>query len=180
MTKSFLQKLEAFKNLERASLLRKIPILGHEKGLWLYKKILELQPNSILELGTANGYSGIILGYAGASLTTIEINQAIAEEAKNNFKNFNINAVILIADAVKEIKKFPDSSFDLIFIDFAKKKYLSVLEESIRIVRKKGYIIADNLSMSGCQDYKEKVVSDKRLKTRIIKIKDCLSISQKL
>lgn len=162
------------KELEKESISRGIPIIGSEKGTWLYDKILELKPKKVLELGTANGYSGIILGSEGAELTTVELDSKIAEKAKSNFEKFNINARIIIGDGVEEIKKL-DENFDLIFIDFAKKKYIKILEDCIRLGK---YIIADNISFEGCQDFKEKILNDKRLETEIIDIKDGLSFSK--
>ena len=71
--------------LERESIARGIPIIGSKKGSWLLQKVRETKPARILELGTANGYSGCILGSEGAELTTIEVNALIADEARNNF-----------------------------------------------------------------------------------------------
>lgn len=171
--------LDKLSSLEKESISRGIPILGREKGMWLHSKILELKPKNILELGTANGYSGIILGSGGAHLITIDIDKELSQEAQDNFKKFNINSTLILGDGVQEIKKFPSSSFDLIFIDFAKKKYLKILEESIRVVKQYGFILADNINFPGCQDFKEAILKDKRLKTEIIPIRDGLSCSRK-
>ena len=65
--------LEKLKSLETESIGRGIPIIGSGKGRFLYEKVLEAKPKKVLELGTANGYSGIILGYLGAKLTTIDV-----------------------------------------------------------------------------------------------------------
>ena len=162
------------KELEKESISRSIPIIGSEKGTWLHNKVLELKPKKVLELGTANGYSGIILGSEGAELTTVEIDPKIAEEAKSNFKKFNINSKIIVGDGVEEIKKL-DEIFDLIFIDFVKKKYIEVLEDCIRLGK---YIISDNISFESCQDFKEKILNHSKLKTEIIDIKDGLSFSK--
>jgi len=167
--------IEKLQSLEKESISRGIPIIGPEKGAWLLKKVKELKPKKVLELGTANGYSGIILGSEGAELTTIELNPEIAEEAKENFKKHNIKAKVIVGDAVEEIKKL-EGKFDLVFIDFAKNKYIEVLEDAIRLC--KGFIIADNITMEGCQDFKKAVLNHPELKTEIINIKDGLSCSQ--
>lgn len=170
-------------NLEKQSVHRGIPILGHEKGYWLHQKVRELQPKKILELGTANGYSGCILGSTGAELTTIEFDGKIAEEAKRNFKQFKINAKIIIGDAVEAVKKMAEQRqelFDLVFIDLSKKAYNLVLDDCITLVKKQGLIIADNISFEGCQDYKQRVLNHPQLKTEIIFIRDGLSCSTKI
>ncbi len=175
--------IEKLKPLEKESIERGIPILGSIKGKWLYDKIVELRPRKILELGTANGYSGIILGSEGGKLLTIEINEKIAYEARKNFKKFNINAEIIINNGVEEVKRLvieKKEFFDLVFIDFAKKDYIKILEDCIKLVKGNGFIIADNMSFGECNDYKEAVLRHPKLKTEIIRIGDWLSYSKKI
>ncbi len=175
-----LQKLQP---LEQESIARGIPIIGSKKGTWLLQKVQKVKPKRILELGTANGYSGCILGSQGAELTSIEINTIIAEEARQNFKRYGINAQILIGDALeitKRLAKEKSEYFDMIFIDFAKNKYFAVLEDCIKLVKTSGFIIADNITMDGCQDFKEAVLKHPQLKTELIPIKDGLSCSKRI
>lgn len=171
--------------LELESLSRRIPIVGREKGTWLHHKVKEAQPRHILELGTANGYSGIILGSEGGELTTIEINSSIAQEARENFAKLNVNARIVMGDAIKIVEKMVRDennleAFDLIFIDFAKEGYMKVLENCLRLVKKGGFIVADNITFPGCQDYRKAVLKHPQLKTEIIEIKDGLSCSERV
>lgn len=171
--------------LEQDCINRHIPIIGRNKAEWLHNKILELEPKKILELGTANGYSGCVLGSEGAELTTIEIDPIIAEEAKQNFEEFDIDAKIIVGDGVEEIEKLAKDksnleNFDLIFIDFANKKYIKVLENCIKLVKKKGIIISDNILREDCEEYKEEVLNHPRLKTEIIDIDNGMSYSQKI
>ncbi len=175
--------IQLIQPLEQESIARGIPIIGSKKGAWLLQKIQQTKPQRILELGTANGYSGCLLGSEGAELTTIEVNAIIAEEARQNFKRHDIKAKVLVGDAVEIIKRLAKEKtedYDLIFIDFAKKKYIEVLEPSIKLVKKGGFIIADNITMDGCQNYKEAVLNHPQLKTELIPIRDGLSSSQKV
>jgi len=175
--------IDRLQPLEQESIIRGIPILGSKKGAWLLQKVQETKPKKILELGTANGYSGCILGSEGAELTTIDVNAIIAEEARQNFKRYGINAQVVVGDAVEIIKKLAKEKseyYDLIFIDFAKNKYIEALEPSIELVKKGGLIIADNITMDGCQDYQEAVLHHPQLKTELIPIKDGLSSSTKV
>ena len=176
--------INKLKDLEKESIQRGIPILGSEKGSWLYKKVLEVKPKKILELGTANGYSGCILGSQGAKLITVEIDAKIEEEAKNNFEKFGIDAKIVVEDGVSEADKMASQKnflgyFDLIFIDFAKKKYIQVLENCIKLVRKGGLIIADNTSWAS-EEYRKAVLNHPKLKTEIIDIADEMACSEKI
>lgn len=168
------------RQLEEESRKRGIPIIGSEKGSWLQLFIKTHKPTQILELGTANGYSGIILGSEQSRLTTIEKNAKITEEAKINFAVYNTKATILVGDAVAIVSQLAQERkayYDLIFIDFAKKKYLSVLDNCLLLVKKGGYIIADNITIAGCADFKNSVLHHPLLKTEIINIGDGLSCS---
>jgi len=177
------QTITKLQPLEQESITRGIPILGSKKGAWLLQKIQETKSKQILELGTANGYSGCILGSEGAELTTLEINSIIAQEARENFKKHEIKAQVMVGDALEIVKRLAaekSDHYDLIFIDFAKHKYITVLEDCIKLVKKGGFIIADNITMDGCQDYQETVLKHPQLKTELIPIKDGLSSSQKV
>lgn len=175
-----LKLLNQLNELEKESQSRGIPILGKEKGKWLLEQIQRLKPQKILELGTANGYSGIILGSEGGELTTIDQDAKITEEAIGNYAQFSINGKIILGDAVKIVKDLPTNSFNLIFIDFYKKGYLQVLENCIRLLKNNGTLIADNISKEDCQDFKEAILKHPKLKTEIVNIKDGLSISEKI
>ncbi len=170
--------ITTLKELEQESRQRGIPIVGSVKGQWLLGMVENIKPANILELGTANGYSGCILGSTGARLTTLEINEKMAEEARQNFSKYNIKATVLVGDAVLLVKQLSEK-YDLIFIDFAKKKYIDVLEDCLRLVQRGGYIVADNISMDGCRDFKEAVQHHPLLETEIITIQDGLSCSKK-
>ena len=71
-------------------------------------------------------------------------------------------------------------SFDLIFIDCAKKLYNQVLDACIKLVRVGGLIVADNISFEGCQDFKKRVTDHPFLRTVLVSIKDGLSCSEKI
>ncbi len=178
-------KFEDLRLLEQESVARGIPIVGVKKGKWLYDKIVELQPEKVLELGSANGYSGCILGSQGAELLTIELDPLIAQEAKKNYSFFQVKAKIIVGDAVIEVEKLArdaknHKSFDVIFIDFAKKKYLPVLENCVSLLKVGGYIIADNIMFLDVQEYRKRVQSHPQLQTEIILIQDGLACSQKI
>lgn len=173
--------IEQLKELEQESRKRGVPIIGSEKASWLLKKVKEEKPEKILELGTANGYSGAVLGSNGGKMVTVEMDEKIAEEAAVTFSKFNTNAEILVGNGVEIVQELADNKeeFDLIFIDFSKKYYFKVLENCIKLVKKNGLIIADNISFDNCKDYKEAVLNHSRLETEIIEIKDGLSCSRK-
>lgn len=172
-------KISDLDALAEESIKRGIPIIGREKGAWLLKKVREIKPQKILELGTANGYSGIILGSTGAELVTIESNPRIIPEAEQNFRKWNINATVVFGDGVHEIKKCI-SPVDLIFLDFYKLGYIQVLDDCLRLLPLGGYLIADNINFKECKKFKQKILHHPLLQTEIIDIKDGLSCSRKI
>lgn len=176
-TKNILRELQ---ELEQELIQRNVPIIGPEKGSWLLQQVQQEKPQKILELGTARGYSGILLGSEGAHVTTIELNSEAVKEAQRHLKTFNIDAECICGNAVEIIKTFPDNSFDLIFIDFYKHGYDKVIDDCIRLVKKNGLIIADNISSPWISKFKEKILNDQRLKTEIIPIKDGMSCSRRV
>ncbi|MBI2572918.1 class I SAM-dependent methyltransferase [Candidatus Woesearchaeota archaeon] len=169
--------------LEQEAIRRKIPIIGPEKAVWLHEKIKEFKPQEILELGTAAGYSGIVLGSEGAHLTTIDKSIKIQQEGKENLEKAKINATVIFADIptyLHELTKTKKEYFDLIFIDFEKREYLTALPHCIHLVKVGGHIITDNVLMDKSKDFLEAVTHHPQLETEIIHIKDGLTLSRRI
>ncbi len=169
--------------LEQEAIRRGIPIIGPEKAAWLYEKIKELKPKEILELGTAAGYSGIILGSEGAHLTTVDKSVKIQAEGKENLKMAGVNATVIFADIptyLKEAAKQQQQVFDLIFVDFEKREYLAALPYCIQLVKVGGHIITDNVLMDKSKEFLDVVMDHPQLKTELIEIKDGLTLSRRI
>ncbi|NQV90886.1 methyltransferase domain-containing protein [Candidatus Woesearchaeota archaeon] len=171
--------IEQLKKLEQESIERKVPIIGSEKGRWILDKIKQLKPKTILELGTANGYSGIILASEGAILTTVDTSPHAVQEAMKNFKEFNVTAHVILGDGVKYVEELAQENirFDMILLDFANKEYINVLENCIKILSKDGVLVADNIDLPGCYEFKEKIQVHPKLNTEMIKIGNGMSYS---
>ncbi len=171
--------IEQLKKLEQESIERKVPIIGPEKAKWILNKIKQNKPKTILELGTANGYSGIILASEGAILTTVDTSPHAVQEAMKNFKEFNITAHVILGDGVKYVKELTqeNAKFDLILLDFANKEYINVLKNCLKILSKDGMLIADNIDLPGCKEFKERIQVHPKLNTEIIGIGNGMSSS---
>jgi predicted O-methyltransferase YrrM len=171
--------IEQLKKLEQESIEKKVPIIGPEKGMWILNKVKQHKPKTILELGTANGYSGIILASEGAILTTVDTSPNAVKEAMKNFKEFNVTAHVILGDGVKYVEELTHQNlkFDLILLDFANKEYINVLENCIKILSKDGALIADNIDLPGCHEFKEKIQIHPKLNTEIITIGNGMSYS---
>lgn len=143
------------KEIETDARLRKIPVMLDDGLAVLTEEVRRLNPQRILEIGTAVGYSGIMmLENAGADtlLDTIEIDRARHDEATENFTKANlINRVNQYMGDCLEIlpELVRDNRYDIVFIDAAKSKYLDCLKLVSECVREGGEIIADNVYFRG-------------------------------
>lgn len=143
------------KELETDARSRKIPVMLDDGLAVLIEEVRRVNPQRILEIGTAIGYSGIMmLENAGADtvLDTIEIDRARHDEATENFINANlINRVNqYLGDCLEILPELVrDNRYDIVFIDAAKSKYLDCLKLVSECVREGGEIIADNVYFRG-------------------------------
>lgn len=142
-----------------------VPIVTKEVVEYLKFIVKTHKVKNILEVGTAIGYSGIlmakeIVGQDG-KLYTIEIDEERYNQAQENIKKSGLNNIISIkGDAVEEIKKI-EENFDFVFIDASKGHYMDFFEDSIKLLNKNGIIFIDNIMFRGYL-YKE---YPKRFKT---------------
>ena len=130
-----------------------VPIIRKEMESFLRTMLLMKKPKRILELGTAIGYSAILM--AGAmpeycTITTIENYEKRIPIAKENFKKAGVeDKVTLLEGDALEILKSLEGEFDFIFMDAAKAQYPFYLEEIMRLLPKEGILIADNVLQEG-------------------------------
>ena len=105
----------------------------------------------ILEIGTAIGYSALCMVNAGAlSVDTVEIDEATAKIAVENIEKagFSDRINVHIGDA-KDVIKTLDTKYDMIFIDAAKGQYNVFFDESMRLLKKGGILVSDNILYKG-------------------------------
>lgn len=113
------------------------------------------KPKHILEIGTATGMSGISMLYNcdNAFLTTIEKDETSYCTAKNNFEEFGYsNAVKQYLGDAGDILNYLEGSFDFIFLDGAKARYLDYLDDILRLLAPSGVLFADNVLFRGYVD----------------------------
>ena len=126
------------------------------------------EPNNILELGTAIGYSSILMSKTlnnKCKITTIERDEKMINLAKENIKSFGLEDNIEIKEGeCLEILEKLDNKYDLIFMDAGKGHYNHFLPHCLRLLSDKGVIIADNVLFRGM------VASDDLVKRRKITI----------
>lgn len=145
-----------------------IPIVQKEAGKFLEFMVSMKRPLKILELGTAIGYSSILMYNAAKTnpdIVTIERSQEMIKLAKENLKKFNLEDKITIKEGdCLEILENLDEEFDLIFMDAGKGHYNHFLPHCLRLLKQDGIIIADNVLFRGM------VPSDDLIKRRKITI----------
>jgi len=110
------------------------------------------KPASILEIGTAVGFSALLMHeYApDADITTIENYEPRLIKARENFASYSDGRIKLIEDdAEKVLPGFADASFDMIFLDAAKGQYITFLPEIIRVLAPGGLLLSDNCMQDG-------------------------------
>ena len=139
--------------IEKEALNDNVPIIRKEMGNLLKVLIALKQPERILEVGTAVGYSSILMSEnmpQNCKITTIENYDKRIPVAKNNFKRAGKEDVItLIEGDALEVLKTLDGPYDFIFMDAAKGQYINYLPDIKRVLRKGGLLISDNILQEG-------------------------------
>lgn len=131
-----------------------IPIIKRDTENFL-KFVLKMQnPDSILEIGCAVGYSAaVMLENSDADIVTVEKMPERVEEAKRNIKyaDFESRASILEGDAGEILKSLADKGekFDFIFMDAAKAQYITWLPVVKKLLKESGMIFSDNCLQEG-------------------------------
>lgn len=144
-----------------------IPIIRDKSAEYLYNFVKEHNIKSVLEIGTAIGFSGSIILSAGAeSLATIEINEKSFLVAKKTFEklDFTNKVNMYLADAKDIIKKLmlDGKKYDMIFLDGAKGQYINYLDTLKCLLNDGGYIFADNVLLHGMVEMEGVIPKKKR------------------
>lgn len=189
-----------FRELEEYARANYIPIIPPETAAFLKILVKIHRPERILEVGTAIGYSAMIMASASetAHIDTIEIDEEMASMAEENIRasGFEGRIRVIRGDAA-EILQCLSTPYDLIFLDASKGQYPEFMPECIRLAKPGGIIISDNVLYRGLVtrrnavehkhrtiavrlcEYLESLCSNPLLDTAIIPIGDGLALSYK-
>ena len=163
------------RELEEYAKINNIPIMQKDGILYLINYIKENNIKNILEIGSAIGYSSIMMASINSDIriTTIERDRDRYDLAVSNIKKYNLDKQINIiyGDAVDTDIT---GMYDLIFIDAAKGKNIFFFEKYKNNLVKGGTIITDNLSFHGLVEDSD-LVKTKNQKGIVNKIKDFIS-----
>lgn len=177
-----------------------VPIIRKEMESFLRVLIEIKKPKRILELGTAIGYSAILMANTMSEdcrITTIENYDKRIPIARDNFKRAGVEEKVelLEGDALEILQKI-NEPYDFVFMDAAKAQYLVYLKEIMRLLLVGGILIADNVLQDGelvesryaverrnrtihsrMREYLYEVKNMKELETTIIPIGDGITLS---
>lgn len=191
---------EILETIEQEALDTFVPIIRKEMQSFL-KVLLSIQkPLKILEVGTAVGFSAILMSeYVPEEclITTIEKYEKRIPIARENFKRAGKEKQITLLEGdALEILKGLDESFDFIFMDAAKGQYIYYMPEVIRLLKKGGILVSDNVLQDGdiiesrfaverrnrtihsrMREYLYELKHDDRLLTSIIPLGDGVAVS---
>ncbi|MFT8313533.1 MAG: O-methyltransferase [Clostridium sp.] len=162
------EKSDILREIEEFAHKNLVPIVQKETARFLEVILTIKRPAKILELGTAIGYSSILMSmYANenSKITTIERDINMIEEAKKNIEKYGLSSKIEIkqGDCLDVLKGLKDK-YDLIFMDAGKGHYNHFLPECLRLLNEDGIIVADNVLFRGM------VANDELVKRRKITI----------
>jgi len=158
-----------------------------------------LKPEKILEVGTAIGYSSMLmLKYAGENshVTTIERDEEVLLMAKENIKLRGLDDKIrcIFGDATEVLESLT-GEYDFIFIDAAKGQYRDHFEKSLKLIKSGGVILTDDVLYFGMtasdefivkkhdtitrklREYLDFLCHDERFETNILPIGDGVAIT---
>ena len=177
---------------------------GHVQGRVLSMLSQMIQPKRILELGTFTGYSALCLAEGlteDGRLITLEHNDEMEDAIRRNIALSPLEKKIelVITDAKQWLRHYcqsisTDSLFDLVFIDADKKEYCDYLDLVLPLLRKGGWILADNTLWDGhiidsaydkdkqtiaLRAFNDKVAQDPNLDKVILPLRDGLTIIRK-
>lgn len=179
---------------------REIPVSDRETLTFLLTLLSAIQPQKILEVGTAVGVSAaaMLSVCKNAHITTVEKSKDFYNEAAENFKKLNTSQQItqILGDAGEVLKEL-EGPFDFIFLDSAKVQYIKYLPDLKRLLKPRGVLLADDILLFGyvtgevpvppkrrmlvehIREYISAVTTDPELTTTVINLGNGLALSVK-
>ncbi len=140
------------KELEDFARKENIPIIPHETVAYFRFLMETMQPKNILEIGTAIGFSALLMAQHSpeSKITTIDRNPEMIGFAKANFAKFDSRQQITLleGDAVDVLSTLTES-YDFVFMDSAKSKYIIFLPEILKHLEVGGVVVLDDIFQGG-------------------------------
>lgn len=139
--------------IEQEARLADVPIIRREMQSFLKVLLMIQKPLKILEVGTAVGFSALLMSeYApeDCRITTIENYEKRIPIARENFRRAGKEDVItLIEGDAAEVLKTLEGTYDFVFMDAAKGQYIHYLPDVMRLLAPGGVLVSDNVMQDG-------------------------------
>lgn len=155
---TFIHSLETPENIileeiEQEAIDTHVPIIRKETQSFLSVVIMMTQPSRILEIGTAIGFSAILMSEympEDGHITTIEKYEKRIPIARENFRRAGKEGQITLMEGdALEVMGTLGGSYDFIFMDAAKGQYIHYLPEALRLLSDGGVLMSDNVLQDG-------------------------------
>ena len=164
---------EEVRKIKEYALEKKVPIMQDEGIDFLTTFLIKNQIKSVLEIGTAIGYSDIMMALSNpyVKITSVERDEVRYLEALKNIKKLRLDdRITLIFKDALDLKL--EEKFDLIFLDAAKSQNINFFNLFSSNLNSEGYIITDNLEFHGLVAKDEKEIKSRNVRGIVRKIKD--------
>jgi len=161
------------RDIKKYAIDNKVPIMQDDGIDFITDFIVKNQIDSILEIGTAIGYSAIMMALSNPNLrvTTIERDRTRYLEAVKNIKKMNLeDRITLIFSDALDINI--EGKFDMIFIDAAKGQNIKFFEKYETNLKDNGFMITDNMNFHGLVDKNPAEIESRNLRALVRKIRD--------
>lgn len=172
---------------------------GHLQGRLLKMLVTMIRPHNILEVGTFSGYSAICMAEGleeGGKVWTFEINDEQEDFTRPWIEGSPVSDKIkfIIGDAITMAPSL-GVVFDMAFVDGDKRTYVETYEMAMSVLRRGGYIIADNTlwdghvtdhaydrdsQTAGIRRFNDHVAADPRVEKVILPLRDGLTLIRKI
>lgn len=144
---------EFLNEIEKYALETEVPIIRRSMQSLLKFLLQFSKPRNILEVGTAIGFSALLMseyGPADCHITTIEKYEKRIPLARENFARAGAQdrITLLEGDAIEILQEL-DGFYDLIFMDAAKGQYINFLPDILRLLSPGGLLVSDNVLQDG-------------------------------
>jgi predicted O-methyltransferase YrrM len=177
-----------------------LPLVEAETGRLLRSLAIALNARTVLEIGTAIGYSALWMAQAlspGGRVISLELDAARAAAARSNIERAGLSEAVsvIVGDASRFVHKV-SGPFDLIFQDGDKRLYEPLLDTLIALLRPGGVLVTDNVLWDGeviegfvdaprhdaasteaIRSYNRRLAADPRLLTTFLPLGDGVALS---